>query len=188
MKIITKGIKNLVITAFFSSMTSILSISAVNAEIVGHLYEVEVPVISQGRAERKIAIREALKEILVRVSGRNEAGALAEDEAITRNPSGFVQQFRYRKFKSDEVIPAAPQGAKPYKQKLWLRFTEKTIAKFLSEYELPVWGKTRPSTLVWLVVDDQKQRVLIGNSTPHVSRTHIKQEATKKGLPFRLPL
>lgn len=37
-------------------------------------------------------------------------------------------------------------------------------------------------------MDDQKRRVLIGNSTPHISRTHIEQEAKKKGLPFRLPL
>jgi hypothetical protein len=99
-----------------------------------------------------------------------------------------VQQFRYRKFKSDEVIPAAADGAKPYTQKLWLRFTEKAVAKLLREQGLPVWGKTRPATLVWLVVDDQKQRILIGNNTPHISRTHIEQEATKKGLPFRLPL
>ena len=189
MKIRINVIKNFVFTALFYSIATILPITTVNADIVRHLYEVEVPVEGQGREERAYVVREALKEILVRISGRNEAAALAEDELLVPRPTRFMQQFRYRKFKSNEVIPANPiDGAKPYTQKLWLRFTEKAVAKLLREQGLPVWGKTRPATLVWLVVDDQKQRILVGNSTQHISRTHIEQEATKKGLPFRLPL
>jgi hypothetical protein len=188
MKIRINGIKNFVFTAILFSIMAILPIGSVNADNVPHLYEAEVPVEGQGRKERAFVVREALKEVLVRVSGRNEANALAADELLVPRPTRFVQQFRYRKFKSDEVIPAAADGAKPYTQKLWLRFTEKAVAKLLREQGLPVWGKTRPATLVWLVVDDQKQRILIGNNTPHISRTHIEQEATKKGLPFRLPL
>ncbi len=188
MKIRINGIKNFVFTAICLLITAFLPSGSVNADIVPHLYEVEVPVEGQGREERSYVVREALKEVLVRISGRNEAAVLAEDEALVPRPTLFIQQFRYLKFKRDEVIPAAPDGAKPYTQKLWLRFTKKTIAKLLREQGLPVWGKTRPVTLVWLVVDDQKQRILIGNSTPHISRTYIAQEATKKGLPFRLPL
>lgn len=167
---------------------AILPISSINADIVRNLYEIEIPVEGQTRKERAYIVREALQEVLIRVSGRNEAGTLTEGKIIIPRPTRFVQQFRYRKFKSDDVIPAAPDGAKPYTQKLWLRFNEKTVSKLLREQGLPVWGKTRPATLVWLVVDDKKQRILIGNSTEHISRTHIEQEATKRGLPFRLPL
>ena len=189
MKIRTNGIKNFVFAAIFLLITSILPITSVNADIVRHLYEVEVPVEGQGREERDYVVRQALNEILVRISGRNDAGALAEDESFVPRPTLFVQQFRYRKFKPDELIPANPiDGAKPYTQKLWLRFTEKSVSKLLREQGFPVWGKTRPATLVWLVVDDQKQRVLVGNGTQHISRAHIEQEARKKGLPFRLPL
>ncbi len=189
MKIRIKGTKNLVFMAFLLSIMVILPFSSTNADIVHHLYEAEVPVEGQGREERAYVVREALKEVLVRISGRNDAGVLAEDETFVPRPTLFVQQFRYRKFKSDEVIPANPiDGAKPYTQKLWLRFTEKAVSKLLRQQGFPVWGKNRPATLVWLVVDDQKQRVLIGNSTPHISRIHIEQEARKKGLPFRLPL
>lgn len=188
MKIRIKGTKNIVFTAFILSFMAILPISSINADIVRHLYEVEIPVEGQGRKERGLVTREALKEVLVRISGRTEADALADDEILVPRPTRFVQQFRYRKFKSGEVVPEAPDGAKTYTQKLWLRFTKKAVAKFLREQGYPVWGKTRPATLVWLVVDDQKQRILVGNSSPHVSRTYIEQEATKKGLPFRLPL
>ena len=188
MKIRINGTKNLVFMAFLLSIMAILPISALKADIVQHLHEAEVPVEGQGLEERDYVIREALKDILVRISGKNAAGLLAEDETFVPRPVLFVQQFRYRKFKSDEVIPAEPDGAKPYTQKLWLRFTEKRVSRLLREQGFPVWGKTRPATLVWLVVDDQKHRTLIGNSTAHISRTHIEQEAIKKGLPFRLPL
>lgn len=189
MKIRINGIKNFVFAANILLITSFLPVTNIKADIVQHLYEAEVPVEGQGREERAYVVREALKEVLVRISGQNTASALAEDELLVPRPTRLVQQFRYRKFKSDEVIPANPiDGAKPYTQKLWLRFTEKTIKKLLRAQGLPVWGKNRPATLVWLVVDDQKQRILIGNSTPHISRTYIEQEASKKGLPFRLPL
>lgn len=188
MKIRINGTKNLLFMAFLLSIMAILPFKAINADIVQHLYEAEVPVEGQGLEERSYVVREALKDILVRISGRNGAGLLAEDETFVPKPVLFVQQFRYRKFKADEVIPAEPDGAKPYTQKLWLRFTEKRVSRLLREQGFPVWGKTRPATLVWLVVDDQKQRTLIGNSTAHISRTHIEQEAIKKGLPFRLPL
>jgi len=188
MKIRINGRKNFVLSAIFLLFTAILPFSSINAEVVAHLYEVEMPVEGQGKEERVYVVREALKEILVRISGQNAASVLAEDEILVPQPTRLVQQFRYRKYKSDEVIPAAPDGAKPYTQKLWLRFTEKAVAKLLREQGLPVWGKTRPATLVWLVVDDQKQRVLVGNSTPHVSRAHIEQAATERGIPVRLPL
>ena len=189
MKIRINGIKNLVFITLFLLIATILPITSVNADIVRHLYESEVPVEGQGREERASVAREALKEILVRISGRDEAATLADDELLVPRPTRFIQQFRYRKFQPSDVIPVNPiDGGKPYRQKLWLRFTEKAVAKFLREQGFPVWGKTRPATLVWLVVDDQKQRLLIGNSTQHISRTHIEQEAKKKGLPFRLPL
>ena len=188
MKIRIKGIKNFGFTAFILLIMAISPVSSINADIVRHLYEAEVPVEGQGREERSYVVRQALKEVLVRISGRTEASVLAEDEILVPRPTLFIQQFRYRKFKADEVIPEAPDGAKPYTQKLWLRFTEKTIAKLLRAQGYPVWGKTRPATLVWLVVDDQKQRILVGNSTPHISRTYVEQEAARKGLPLRLPL
>ena len=188
MKTGIKDVKNFVFGTIFLSAIAILPVNGIYADVVSHLYEAEVPVEGQGREERAYVVREALKEVLLRISGRNAASALAADEVLVPHPTRFVQQFRYQKYKPDEIIPAAPDGAKPYTQKLWLRFTQKALSKLLLEQGLPVWGKTRPATLIWLVVDDQKQRVLIGNNTPHISRSHIEQEAKKRGLPVRLPL
>ncbi|MDH5395949.1 MAG: DUF2066 domain-containing protein [Gammaproteobacteria bacterium] len=188
MKIRINDAKIFVFIATILSIMAILPISRVNADVVNHLYEAELPVQTQSREERALVVREALKEIMVRVSGRNSASALALDETLVPSPTRFVQQFRYQKYGPNEVIPVAPDGAKPYTHKLWLLFSEEVLVSFLRQQALPVWGKTRPATLLWLVVDDQKQRILIGNNTPHPGRTYIEQHAHERGLPFRLPL
>lgn len=188
MKIGTKRGKNFMARIGLFALLSMAIQFSANADIVQNLYEIEMPVEGQGREERQFVTREALKEILVRVSGKSAAAAIASDEALVPRPTRLVQQFRYRKYSADEIIPASPDGAKPYTQKLWLRFTESAIAKLLLEQLLPVWGKSRPATLLWLVVDDQKQRILVGNNTAHVSRTFVEKEASRRGLPVRLPL
>lgn len=174
--------------AVIFSISAIIPVTSINADIVRNLYEIEVPVIGQSKIERADVVRYALKELFVRISGRHEASSLAEDELLIPSATRFIQQFRYRKFKSNEVIPAAAKGAKPFTQKLWLRFTERTVSKLLREQGFPVWGKSRPAILIWLVVDDQKQRSLIGNNTAHISRIYIEQAAKRRGLPMRLPL
>lgn len=183
-----KDVKIFVFRAIFVSVVLISPINANFADVVRNLYEAEVPVSGQSRAEREEAVREALKEVLVRISGLNDASSLAADEDLVRKPSQYVQQFRYRRFKPKEVIPETLENAKPYNQMLWLRFTKKTINKLLLNQGLSVWGKTRPSTLIWLVIDDQKNRVLIGNNTNHNGRTHLEEASKKRGLPVRLPL
>ncbi len=188
MKIRIKQIKNFVFGAIFTAITAISPFNSTDAAVVAHLYEITVPVVTQGREERELVTRDALKEILVRVAGSTEAGLLAEDETLVPRPSRMLQQFRYRKFAANEVIPPPPEGAKPYKQKLWLRFTQKAVADLLRQQGFPVWGKTRPATLLWLVVDDQKHRFLLGNNASHAVATLVQQEAKKRGLPVRLPL
>jgi len=59
MKIITKGRKNLVFTIISLLITAILPVGSINADIVRHLYEVEVPVEGQSRKERAYVVRES---------------------------------------------------------------------------------------------------------------------------------
>ncbi len=166
----------------------IMPVLPVNAAVVSGLYEITVPVVTQSREERELVVRDALKAMLMRISGRNDAALLAEDETLVPRPTRLVQQFRYRKFAADEVIPPVAEGEKPYRQKLWLRFTASAIGDLLRQHGFPVWGKNRPAILLWLVVDDQRHRVLMGNNMDHAARTLVAEEAKKHGLPVRLPL
>jgi hypothetical protein len=155
------------------------------ADKVPRLYEASIPVHTQSREERNDAIRTAFAEVLVRVSGRTDIvdadefpGVATAIDTATR----YAQQFRFYR-----ANPAPTDPDKP-KLVLWVRFDEKAISRLLRSNQLPVWGDTRPATLVWLVIDNRGQRTLIGNDTKDTSKTMIAEQAQLRGLPLRFPL
>ncbi len=160
------------------------SMPAVFAAEVPDLYEAEVPVFGQERAERDTAMASAFVEVLVRVSGRGAlAAAPGLAEELARAPR-YVEQYRYRK-RTPEEMAADPAG---HEQVLWIRFNARAVDRLLRRYGLPAWGRTRPVTLVWLVVDDGGQRRLIANDARHPVRRLLEQAARRRGIPVRFPL
>jgi len=52
----------------------------------------------------------------------------------------------------------------------------------------PVWGKTRPSTLVWIAVQDLSQRFLLDTNEPSDILNALIHYAEKRGMPLVFPL
>ena len=149
-----------------------------SAEKVPDLYIAEVPVQNQGKEERQLAVSSALSSVLVRVSGRDLVLTVPKIEAALTLPTRFVQRFRY--------VKREDGGAN--KTHLWVRFDEQAVNKLLRDNALPVWGKTRPMTLLWLVVDDRRSRVLISNDRDAQARFLVESQGRLRGLPISLPL
>lgn len=148
------------------------------ADVINDLYLAEVPVESQDREERQEAIRTGLNQVLVRVTGSNQVLAVPAIEAALTQPTRYVQRFRYQK--REQVGQTQLM--------LWMRFDENVITKLLHDNQMPVWGRTRPTTLLWLVVDDRRTRTLISNDKEVEARRIIEEQARLRGLPLRLPL
>jgi hypothetical protein len=149
------------------------------ADVINDLYLAEVPVASQDREERQEAIRAGLNQVLVRVTGSNQVLTNPAIEAALTQPTRYVQRFRYQK----------QEQAGQTQLMLWVRFDEGVITKLLHDNQMPVWGRTRPATLLWLVVDDRRKRTLISNDNKtDEARRIIEDEARLRGLPLRLPL
>ncbi|MFO8025531.1 DUF2066 domain-containing protein [Thiohalophilus sp.] len=150
------------------------------AEEVPGLYEARVPVESQDREVREVALRVALQQVLVRVSGRRRVLTMADIEPLLEQAPRYVQQFRYQ-------TREANGGEEPI-ELLWVRFDKPEVDHLLRENRLPVWGRTRPATLIWLVVDDRRERELLSNDMDSRARQAIEQQARLRGLPLRFPL
>ena len=149
------------------------------ADVINDLYLAEVPVVSQDREERQEAVRAGLNQVLVRVTGSNQVLTAPAIEAALTQPTRYVQRFRYQK----------QEQAGQTQLMLWMRFDEGVITKLLHDNQMPVWGRTRPATLLWLVVDDRRKRTLISNdSKTDEARRIIEEQARLRGLPLRLPL
>jgi len=188
------------------------------------LYEAEIPVLSQSRADRRVAIKQAFAEVLLRVSGQQDVvlalPPLIETDAIPlkKTPNQeqanlvlvgktteiataldratfYVKQFRYQKTTGRphidwgiKVVERKNDKAKKIQQVLWIRFNKKKINKLLHDANLPVWSSTRPSILVWMVVESRSKRYLLSNSIKSTTRESIEKHARLYGLPVRFPL
>lgn len=99
------------------------------------LYQATAPVADRSDAAQEGAFESALKIVLIRVTGRRTAG---EDPALApliSNARRYVQQYR-----------GAPDN------QMWVAFDGAAIERWLTQNGLPLWGRERPVTLVWLTV------------------------------------
>jgi len=154
------------------------------ADEVANLYEATVPVANQGKDNRAQAIQTGFTEVLTRVSGRSDIADAQKFPAITqaiKSATQFAQQYRYIK---TEPAP----GSQDSGLALWVRFDETALGQLLRTNQLPVWGATRPGTLLWLVVDKRGQRELLGADTRNDIYSILEDRAKLRGVPLRLPL
>ena len=154
------------------------------------LYRAEVEVPDREAEARFEGMRQAMAEVLLKVSG---AGAVRENPSLLeamQQPARFVQQYSYR----SEPIPLEEQTTvedePPRESRLLLnvRFDQRSIDELLSRTGFNVWGNARPTTLIWLGVEDGGTRVLVGANDSGLVREIIDAEAARRALPVKLPL
>ncbi len=152
------------------------------------LYEAEVAVADQGRAARAEAMSRAMADVLLKVGG---SAALLEEEALKSamaSASRYVQQYRYH---SEETPPEERgRGENAAEERLLLNvsFDSTSIDSLLRRFGFTVWSAARPSTLVWLAVEEGANRVLVGANDQGLVREVLESEAQRRAIPLRLPL
>lgn len=144
------------------------------------LYEVEVAVADQTAASRSTALVEALRQVVVKVSGSASAAASAPVKEALRTPARHVQQYSYR------ANEGAASAAEPLL--LAVAFDKPTIDQLIHEAGLSVWSSSRPLTIVWLAVEQGSERILVGAGDRGLVKELLVKAAQRRGLPLRLPL
>ncbi len=160
------------------------SIPAAMALEVQGLYEAEVRVVGQGAADRREGARAALSEVLVKVTGDGAAPTGAALAPLVSQAEQIMQQFQYRS------LPGRSRraGAETAGQLLWVRFDKRVIDRRLYEAGLPVWGRNRPATVVWLAVEERGRRLMVGGDQRRDLQAVVMNEGQRRGLPIIVPL
>jgi hypothetical protein len=136
------------------------------AVTVGDLYQTDQPVLNGGR---DAAFVEALKTVVVRVSGQRDAPARLG--AALNDPRKYVQRFG---FTVDNVLQVG--------------FDSVSIDRLLQESGLPIWGRERPATLVLLnVTDPSGYSYWISGDQPNAQKDILEKVARERGLPLKWP-
>lgn len=145
-----------------SFLLLMVTAGAAHGVIADDLYEAVVPVDGTGGEARDKAFREALRQVLLRLTGdpdqvrklvppdsdkESESGEDEKDASLGEGAARFIDAFSYRR--EDDKL------------ELHATLSASALGRQLAEREVPVWGANRPRVLVWFVVDDRGDRQLI---------------------------
>lgn len=146
-----------------------------------HLFQAEVDAGGQDSAARDEALRRALQQVLVRVTGSEEVLRATPGQSLLSDPGRYVQQYRFR-----EQAPEVE--GQPRRLRLWVQFDGVALEKDLRRLGLSYWGRERPDVLVWLAVDDRGRRYLVPEGDNGPAARALRRVAAARGVPLTLPL
>jgi len=156
-------------------------LSGVQAD-TGDLYAAEVRVSDDTLEVRNEALKRALQQVLVRLSGSAEVGGHPGVGSLLERAPSLVQQFRYR---LGEVAPGVEGEASRF---LWARFDKASLDRSMRGAGIPVWGARRPRVLLWLASEQRGARQLVSLETDVAAREALMARARERGMPLQLPL
>lgn len=162
---------SLLIKIFIIASLCTFSAKAVD---VKDLYQASVPVNSQSARDRLIGIKDAMRNVLIKVGGNK---LVTEDELMQKaikQPNQYFLQFRYQTL--SDVLH------------LVVDFDETKINHLFSSAQLPLWGSLRPQILLWFVHENKLSRDIVASSSESEFALQIKTLAKKRGLPVIFPL
>jgi hypothetical protein len=145
-------------------LPALLLVASAQAVTVPDLYETAQPV----EGSRDAAFGEALRTVLVRVSGQRDAAARVGEVG---DPRKYVQRFG---FTADDVLQVG--------------FDSASIDRLLSNAGLPIWGRERPATVVMFGVEEAGAWRWLAVDTPAREREAIEKVARQRGLPLKWPV
>lgn len=149
------------------------------------LYAASVPVATHDQGERQKAFRRAFEQVLTKVSGKR---TLPKHPVVTQalsRPARYVAQFRYY----SELEPTTGYGEPPTRAlQLWTQFDAAAVDALLRDANVPVWGKARPSVLLWFALEEAIGPVVLGADGSNRLTAILEDVAAQRGLPLILPL
>ncbi|MBS0288548.1 MAG: DUF2066 domain-containing protein [Proteobacteria bacterium] len=138
--------------------------------VVTHLYEVSLESQSQSQEEWRQLVQQGLAIVLERISTSVSLKENPEAMRALKNAPDYVEQYSY-------------DG-----NNLQVKYSPDLVNQLIQKMGHMVWGQRRPTVVLWLAIEDNHQRRLIGQETDPALQTYLHQLAKLKGIPLILPL
>lgn len=167
-------------TIVFVFIFTLFSQPVLAIKVLG-LYQATVAVNNESAASRNPALKKALIQVLVKLTGDRNIEKTENISALTANPERFVQQFRYTQSIDDESQNSPST-------KLWVQFDETALNGALRNYGLSIWGKERPAILVWLAHENTGTRRIVSFEESPEYLTMLDNRASYRGISLLFPL
>lgn len=146
-----------------------------HAEVVRDLYAAQVPVADRSGKALASAARDALAQVLVKVSGSEE---VLDNPVVAEALPGarsHVQQYAF------QVEDGAALSAR-------FEFDASYITGLVTRARLPLWTANRPRVLVWAAVEQGGVRQFVSFANTPQLAAELLAEFDRRGVPAQLPL
>ena len=67
-------------------------------------------------------------------------------------------------------------------------FAPSLVEQKMTQLNIPIWGAVRPSVLVWVVIENEGERSILGTSDENILISQLEQSSAVKGVPLFLPV
>lgn len=120
------------------------------AVVVNDLYRAHVSVSDQSLDARAPALKEALRVVLVKVSGTRQV-----PDHLLQNPERYLATVGYGRSAAGDL-------------ELQAEFGSARIEQLLTSAGLPIWSRNRPALMIWIGQSINGQRNLLGEGDDHL--------------------
>ncbi len=143
---------------------------SLRAEVVPHLYDVTLPAQTQSQEEWQSLVQQGLSQVLERISSAPTMSQNPQVKQALAHAADYVEQFSY-------------DG-----NQLLIKYSPELVNQLVQKMGNAVFGERRPKVVLWLAIEDNNQRRLVGVETDPTLQAYLNQIAQKKGIPLILPL
>ncbi|MGF1872495.1 DUF2066 domain-containing protein [Photobacterium indicum] len=146
----------------------------VKAATVTNLYQAQVVLPDTDKQSEKQAQAQGLEQVLIKVSGQSE---IANNEVIRKamaNSRPYISQFGYGNLNGDRTLE--------------LTFNGGQIRDLLTKANATLWNEQRPTILVWLVEESNRERAILWDQSGNSLQPQMNLAADKRGLPIIMPI
>lgn len=166
------SLKGILGISFLAALTYAPFINAAQRVVVN---EAQIQVEDQTQRTQQNALKKALRQVFVKMSGSTIVLDNAGVRAALSSPQSLLRSYRF----------AFDKGRTYYVAE----FDQAKLNELLQREMLPLWGDRRPETIVWLAQEDENETRIILDESLNTELQHtLKQTAKERGVPLSLPL
>lgn len=144
------------------------------AATVNTLYQAQVPLPDSDRQTEQTARVAALQQVLVKVSGQRDIASNEVIQKALENSGSYVSQLGYGNEQGQPVLE--------------ISFDSEKIRTLLTQANATFWSEQRPTVLVWLVEEANRDRAIVWDQSGNSLQANLNLAAAHRGVPVLLPI
>lgn len=144
------------------------------AATVTNLYQAQVVLPDTDKQSEQHAREKGLEQVLIKVSGQSSVGQNDVIRKAMANSSPYISQFGYGNLNGERTLE--------------LTFNSGQIRNLLTQAHSTLWSEQRPTILVWMVEDANREREIQWDQSGNSLELQMKKAADRRGVPLMMPI